>query len=589
MEPIDYLRIIKRWWKLIMACVVIAAAVAWLTTPAQPGPAVSTFEASHILIREADESGIRESAGTVALYVTAGEVPQRVADRLDFQGDPALLASEVTTEANETLGTITITVQDRDGRRAAELANAFAEETLVYLTEQVQVEQQRQTDVLVRRLEELEARIAEFDAQIGGAVGSQAALLTAQRDALVRQFSVAYEQFQQFAGEGPPSPAFTSLQLATPIPVTDTGFAPPSSRAGRAAGAAGLALVLAGLLALALERIDTKVRTKEGAERAFRLPVVAEIPKTALRGRGRDAIVTLAQPQSLAAEAYRNLRSSLLLMPRRPPDAPPGGWVGTRGALHGRGPLDSELPHPDEPLVVLVTSPGAGDGKTTTVANLAVAFAETGRSVLVLGADLRRPKIHTYLEVEDGPGHGPGLSDVLRGGPGAPTLTEAMRMTAVPGVAMVPSGTVSARPGELFGSRQHLIEEARELADVVLVDTAPLLLTNDAVELAPAVDAVVVVCRSGRTSNEASVRASEVLARLGARVTGVALVAPPRTFSSAYYDSYYGDGDGDGQARPGPDERPGAPMVPAGRMLQERGDGAVNGRQRREAPPPKGG
>ncbi|HEV2068509.1 MAG TPA: hypothetical protein VGR26_01800 [Acidimicrobiales bacterium] len=581
MEPIDYLRIIKRWWKLIVACVVVAAAVAWVTTPARPGPAVSTFEASHILIRDTEESGIRESAGTVALYVTAGEVPQRVADRLDFQGDPALLASEVTTEADETLGTITITVQDRDGLRAAELANAFADETLVYLTEQVQVEQQRQTDVLVERLDDLEARIAELDAQVAGAAGSQASLLTAQRDAQVRQYSVAYEQFQQLAAEGPPSPSFTSLQAATPIPVTDTGFAPPSSRAGRAAGAAGLAMVLAGLLALALERVDTKVRTKEGAERAFRLPVVAEIPKTTLRGRGSEAIVTLAQPQSLAAEAYRNLRSSLLLMPRRPPDAPPGGWVGTRGGLHGRDPLDSELPHPDEPLVVLVTSPGAGDGKTTTVANLAVAFAETGRSVLVLGADLRRPKVHTYLEVSDGPG----LSDILRGGPGAPTLTEVMRMTAVPGVAMVPSGTVSDRPGELFGSRQHLIEEARELADVVLVDTAPLLLTNDAVELAPAVDAVIVVCRSGRTSNEASVRASEILARLGARVTGVALVAPPRTFSSTYYDSYYGDG----RDRPGPDEHSGVPGVRAGRTLKGRSSGAANGRHRQGASPPRGG
>lgn len=585
MEPIDYLRIIKRWWKLIVACVVIAAAVAWVTTPAQPGPAVSTFEASHILIRDSEERGVRESAGTVALYVTAGEVPERVADRLEFPGDPALLASEVTTAADETLGTITITVQDRDGARAAQRANTFADETLAYLTEQVQVEQQRQADVLLQRLEKLEGDIAALDARIAAeaGAGSDVSLVTAQRDAQVRQYSVAYEQFQQLAAEGPPSASFTSLQAATPIPVTDTGFAPPSSRAGRAAGAAGLAVVLAGLLALALERVDTKVRTKEGAERAFRLPVVAEIPKTTLRGRGSNAIVTLAQPQSLAAEAYRNLRSSLLLMPRRPPDAPPGGWVGTRGGLPGRDPLDSELPHPDEPLVVLVTSPGAGDGKTTTVANLAVAFAETGRSVLVLGADLRRPKVHTYLEVSDGPG----LSDVLRGGPGAPTLTEVMRMTAVPGVAMVPSGTVSDRPGELFGSRQHLIEEARELADVVLVDTAPLLLTNDAVELAPAVDAVIVVCRSGRTSNEASVRASEILARLGARVTGVALVAPPRTFSSAYYDSYYGDGDG--RNRSGTDERSGVPPEPAGRTPMGQSGGGPNGRHRQGALPPKGG
>jgi capsular exopolysaccharide synthesis family protein len=197
--------------------------------------------------------------------------------------------------------------------------------------------------------------------------------------------------------------------------------------------------------------------------------------------------------------------------------------------------------------VIVVTSPAAGEGKTTSVAHLAAMLAEIGRSVLVISADLRRPKIHEYF---DRPA-APGLVDVLAATPGAPAFDDLELATPVRGVRLVPSGPAIENPAPLLEYAGDLLRAARGLADFVLVDTPPMLIANDAVDLARHADGVLLVARSGATLIEGAERSAELLGRLEIPVVGVVLVASEAASSkSRYYSSrYYAEPERTGSPR----------------------------------------
>lgn len=183
--------------------------------------------------------------------------------------------------------------------------------------------------------------------------------------------------------------------------------------------------------------------------------------------------------------------------------------------------------------VVLITSPGAEEGKTSTALNLAAALGETGTSVLALDFDLRRPSIHEVFDLPSAPG----LTEALDQRGSVP-LHEIVRPTSVPNVVVIPSGTLVTDPAGLLPRGRDLVARARTEAEVIIVDTPPLLAASDASQLTPAADAVVVVCRAGRTSVHAAARCAEQLSRLGAPVLGVVLTAAPdeTAYGSYYYD-----------------------------------------------------
>jgi capsular exopolysaccharide synthesis family protein len=188
------------------------------------------------------------------------------------------------------------------------------------------------------------------------------------------------------------------------------------------------------------------------------------------------------------------------------------------------------------PQVILVTSALPGEGKSTTVANLAVAMAESGRRVLICNADFRSPQVQLAFGLENGPG----LTDLLTGEDGPRHLADMVHETRAPGVSLVHSGSTVDNAAELVATHgAQMLEEARSLADVVLLDTAPLLVVSDASELLPAVDAVVLVARAGKTTRDAARRASELLDRAGIPVLGVVLIGAQSPVSY-YYSGRYG-------------------------------------------------
>lgn len=222
-------------------------------------------------------------------------------------------------------------------------------------------------------------------------------------------------------------------------------------------------------------------------------------PKTALATASRNgqslapvarggALTMLTDPRSPAAEAYRSLAANL------------------------------QFSYTDRQLqTVGITSAAAGEGKSTTVANLAIALAEGGRRVIVIDADLRRPSMHTLFGVD----RQEGLTNLLVGEQMQLPLVD----TASPGVRLLVSGPVPTNPVEVLASRRfdQALALARAQADFVLVDTAPAGALADAAVLAPRLDGMLLVVSAGRTKRDLARRAREQLERVNTNLLGVVL------------------------------------------------------------------
>jgi len=197
--------------------------------------------------------------------------------------------------------------------------------------------------------------------------------------------------------------------------------------------------------------------------------------------------------------------------------------------------------------LILVTSANASEGKTTTVANLAASFAETGQRVLVLDADLRSPDTHSLFDVPQGAG----ISDFITD-PGDVPLEALVRPTSVPGVRIITAGTRLTHPASLASRMGHLLEEVRGMADVVIIDSAPLLAASDVFDVLPIVDTVLLVVRSGRLTDVAAHRVAELLGRFQVPISGVVLVGARGRRADGYgygYGSGHGYGHGDTKKR----------------------------------------
>jgi capsular exopolysaccharide synthesis family protein len=218
-------------------------------------------------------------------------------------------------------------------------------------------------------------------------------------------------------------------------------------------------------------------------------------------------LVVLNDPQSFMTEAYRVLRTNL------------------------------HYANPDAPLHrLLVTSAGEGEGKSTTVANLGVCFAQSDRAVLVVDADLRRPTLASVLGLPSSPG----LSSYLGGDA---MLDAVIHKTSVPNLSLLASGPTPPNPAELLGSRRmrELIEALGERFDMVLFDSPPILAVSDASVLAPAVDGVLLVVGSGTVPRVALRRAKQSIEAVQGRIVGAVLNrfdANGQGYPRRYYDRY---------------------------------------------------
>lgn len=221
-----------------------------------------------------------------------------------------------------------------------------------------------------------------------------------------------------------------------------------------------------------------------------------------------NLLVALSQPHSAAAEAYRTLR------------------------------LNIQFASPDRPLhTLLATSTSPDDGKSTTIANLAITLAQTGHRTILVDADLRRPSLHRLFGLQNE--HGLTSLMLVNGDKNA---ANTVQRTSVENLAVLTSGPLPPNPSELLSSRRmaEVIEGLQGAAEYVLFDTPPVIAVSDAAVLAPQVDGCLLVINAGRTKRDLARRAKATLEKVNANIVGVVLNNAKE--EGGY--SYYGEGKG---------------------------------------------
>ena len=187
--------------------------------------------------------------------------------------------------------------------------------------------------------------------------------------------------------------------------------------------------------------------------------------------------------------------------------------------------------------MIQVTSPNPGDGKTTLAANLAVAMADSGKRVLLLEADFRRPRVHRYFALDNTVG----VTAIITGDAEIP---DAIQPTAIRNLWAMPCGPRPNNPSDLLTSPRfkEMIDTLRDQHDFVIIDTPPILAVMDASVVAPRVDAVLMVVRLTKHARDGASRATEMLGALGARILGVVVNGVAKSAGYGYGSGRYGYG-----------------------------------------------
>jgi len=278
-------------------------------------------------------------------------------------------------------------------------------------------------------------------------------------------------------------------------------------------------------ITLLLDYMDDSLQSIEDVERHTGLRILGSIPeiktseKAKSRRRARDVspehevkqiasrMVTHFEPKSPVSEAYRTFRTNIQF---------------------------ARFEHPLKTL--LVTSAGPGEGKSTTVANLAITMAQMGTKTLLVDADLRRPVLHSIFEQQKNLG----LTNVLLGNT---HVDDAIHELGVKNLNLLCCGTLPPNPSELLGSEamRKLVEQLKEKYDIILFDSPPVVAVTDAAVLSAQIDGVILVISSGETTRNAEIRAKTLLNNVRAQILGAVLnnVKVAGRYGSYYYYYYY--------------------------------------------------
>jgi capsular exopolysaccharide synthesis family protein len=277
----------------------------------------------------------------------------------------------------------------------------------------------------------------------------------------------------------------------------------PDTRRSTTLGAI-FGLLLVGSILFVREKLDIAIKDPGEIERLTGLYVHGLIPLHK-EATDNESLVTVARPTSVEAEAYRSLRTSIQLAS-----------------------LENQV------TSIMITSSGPGEGKSTTMSNLAVTLAQAGKKTLIVDCDMRRPTVNKLFKIERDPGLSEVLTDQL-------DWRDFIHSTMTEGLFVLPSGKVPSNPSELVGRTYMatILAEMKQEYDFVLCDVPPILVVSDAALLASQLDGVLILVRSGVAVAHEVARAREQMERVGGRVLG-AIFNAYDTSSAGYGYSRYG-------------------------------------------------
>jgi len=383
-----------------------------------------------------------------------------------------------------------IVFQDDSARKAQTGAQAFALSYVHLKLVQGVASINRSRAPLLAAQKRLGSQLATLNTQIAEttiaihnavAVGLEPVALKATLSNLVSQRKTAESQRSDISSQLlnlDPAKVVTP-QLLSPAVLPKQPFSPQKTLIGLFGLVGGL--VLGVVLAFIRDRFDDSLRGKADIEANFGAPVLAMVPKVSRWRRKKDPKLL-----GLAGEAHRTLRTRLLFDAAR-----------------------------DGAKVYMITSASPGEGKTTTAANLAIALAGAGKRVVLVSADLRRPRLQELFGLNDGVG----LADLLSGGL---SLPEALQDPGIKNLRILASGPLPERPADLLEqSMASVLSDLRAVADFVILDTPPLLRVADTLELIPMGDRIVYVVDPGETTRSVLRSVREQLDQMGASVLGV--------------------------------------------------------------------
>ncbi|MEZ4683759.1 MAG: polysaccharide biosynthesis tyrosine autokinase [Caldilineaceae bacterium] len=534
-----YARLIWHWAWLIVLCTVVAGGGAYIFSMLS----VSVYQASTtLLIDQARDpnASYQDILSSERVARTYAELMQRettmnqVANQ--FGVDPAILDDVITSITVTPLRDtqlIKVVVEGVSPEYVAAVADTLPR---VFITEMNDVQTQR-FDESKRSLEEqLNTLNSEIElhqvaiSEIGQSRTAEEEVRLGQMRNELAQYQSSYANVLRSYEEL----RLTEVQSTDSIVVVEQAKIPTRPiRPQIMLNTLILALVGAALAVgtiFLIDYLDDRIRSPHDLHSVVNTPILGTIARiqresSSLLGHSElartEGLIAATQPRHPITEAYRSLRTNLQ-------------FSSVDDSLHS----------------FLVTSATPGEGKTTTASNIAVVLAQSGRSVLLIDADIRKPQQHKIFEQPKTPG----LTDALLAGE-AP-LELFVRETAVENLRILTAGKDAPNPAELLGSQrmQQLVAQLRRQFDVLIFDAPPLLAVTDAQVLAKHTQGVLLVINTEKTPRAMVARAVEALERANARLFGTVLNRMARSARSYYYYydsySYYYDEDSDNNTKP---------------------------------------
>ncbi|MBN1429858.1 MAG: polysaccharide biosynthesis tyrosine autokinase [Anaerolineae bacterium] len=507
MELRQYLLLARRWWWLVILLAVLGGGVSFgISLFKDP-----IYEAStNVLIYQApgslpDEQAVlagQRVAATYAELLHQRPVLEKVIADLGLATSPDLLERQITATPIRDTNLLVLSVRDTDPQRAADIANKIV---AVFVEQNQEDQANRYADQLAILSEEIQRSQADID--------NTEARLEALREETSLEGTAERNRLEELLTEKRGNHAtllqgYTEMRLKTTDKITVSETAQWGKKLTSPTRDTMMGIVI-GIMAgvgiiILIEYLRETVKSDVEIKHITGAPTLGIIGN--IRANGHGVLVTALEPRSVIAEAYRVLRANLEF-------AEAGERVST----------------------LVVTSSGPVEGKSTTAANLAIALAQSGKRVILVDTDLRRPSLHKMFNQSNDRGLTSALlqmDDV--------SVNDCLNATEIDGLYLLPSGPLPPNPADLLGSQRmaDLIENLRAQADIIIFDCPPLLAVADTTLLSRYCDAALLVVLSEATHGRALHRAKEQIDQSGIRLLGVVLnrVSPA---ASGYYQSYY--------------------------------------------------
>jgi capsular exopolysaccharide synthesis family protein len=499
----NYIQILwrRKWIIIVTVLVTVGAAVARtaMITPtytASTTVRVETPRIGSLEFFQYDLTFTDRLMNTYAIIATSGPVMDELAERLELEQAPT-----VNVEIVQGTELLNITVTDEDSEVAMRAANELYEILRVYLSVETLTREQILREQLDNAQEALTTARENFDALASQYPPDDERVVTAGRlvtlrqedlDRYIEEYSTYVESIEDAAGPENTEDEIVENSTITQIEPATEPESPSSPNRLLNIGLGLLIGMVGGLsLSILVESLDTKLYTSPQIEAVTDVSVLGRIPSN----RGKRLVATNGR-SSQELEAYRILRTNILL-------------------------LNDE--HPPQTLVV--TSPTVGEGKSTTVANLATAIAQSGRRVVVVDSDLRNPAQHKIYSKSNEAG----LVDVLQG---ELPVDDVIQETDFSGLHLIPSGKTPADPLELLASHEmsNIIDTLSKEFDVVLLDSPDLETVTDAAVLGSITDGVLLVVGRAKVKQDRVQKAYQKLNEVNANLIGVTINWAEKTF-----------------------------------------------------------